>query len=75
MRDKTGRLYLTPDEAKPGIKVMVDADFGCLVPWIPHELVERHGELGVVHKDGFHGLDGQLSTHGDYYVGVYPTGH
>lgn len=75
MKDKQGRAYAKVTDTKIGSRVRVDASFDGI----------RSGASRVVKKDEYglyidcrtrsdsrHYLDGQLSSDGAHYIGLYP---
>lgn len=73
MKDKQGREYLKLAEAKEGMTVTVDGDFGsCLKGWSTHSLKQDAEGLYVLCSKGRHHLQDQVYNNDTHCVGIYP---
>ncbi len=81
MRDNRGIVYARLSDLKPGDMIELDEDFDCVrrpegIRRIV-QVLKKSGRLGFACSEGFHDLDGQLSTlpdADDSLVGVYLVG-
>lgn len=71
--DKQGRKYVNIKDLKPGDTVLVDGDFGCLVPWSMHVIHKNAGGFYINCSRGQHNVDVQDDGHGNL-MGIYPEG-
>lgn len=71
--DTAGRPYATVVDTKVGDTLQADGGFTCLLNGECARVADKDGVLAIPCSEGWHTLDGQISSDGRTYVGLYPV--